>query len=171
MTTSRFWIALTGAAVLLALALVARSASLGRSPEPLRADLNHTFTDVDGRAVRLADYAGRPLIINFWATWCGPCRLEMPQLVQLSAKYKDRGVTIVGISVDDTPDQIRAFAAEYQVNYPMLVGRGHDDAMAALGYVGNLPMSVFVKADGTVSHLLTGIATTEAWERRIQALF
>ena len=170
MTFPRFWIALSAAAVLLALTLVVRATN-PPAAAPERADLSLVFTDVDGRTVRLSDFSGKPLIINIWATWCVPCQIEMPQLVQLADRFKDRGVTIVGISPDDTPEQIRAFAAEYEVTYPMLVGRGREDALEALGYVGNLPMSVFVKADGTVAHRLTGIATTESWERRIQGLF
>lgn len=173
MTTSRFWIALAAAAVLLSLTLAVRSMRPGGggAGEADTLDFSPTLKDMDGRDVRLADFSGKPLIINLWATWCGPCRLEMPQLVQLSAKYKDRGLNIIGISVDDRPEDVRAFAAEFKVNYPMLVGLGRDEVLAALGYTGGVPMSLFVNADGTVAHRMIGIATTRSWERRIEALF
>jgi thiol-disulfide isomerase/thioredoxin len=172
MRASRFWLAFGVAAALLALTLVARSLNLStpRAGDE-RADLSQTFPDMHGQDVRLADYAGKPLVINLWATWCAPCRLEMPQLVDLAARYQDRGLTILGISVDDTPEDIRAFAKEFGVNYPLLVGLGKEDALASLGYFGGVPMSIFIRADGVVVHRLTGIATTEAWERRIESLF
>ena len=171
MTGSRFWIAFCVAAVLLALALAARSLDLTPRGAGERADLSFTYKDMHGRDVRLSDYAGKPLVINLWATWCGPCRLEMPQLVDLAARYKDRGLTILGISVDDTPEDIRAFAKEFDVNYPLLVGLGQDEALASLGYFGGVPMTVFIRADGVVVYRMTGIATTEAWERRLETLF
>ena len=74
------------------------------------------------RDVRLADFKGRPLLINFWATWCPPCKAEIPWFVEFAEKYKDKNLAVLGISVDDSPEDIRKFAAEHKVNYPMLVG-------------------------------------------------
>ena len=161
----RVSIAIVITASLLAVALVVRS-SAGE-----RANLNFTLDDMNGAKVDLAKYAGKPLIINLWATWCGPCRLEMPQLVGFADKYKDRGLTVIGVSVDDAPDAIRAFAEEYKVTYPMLVGLGQDPFLMSVGYEDTLPMSVLIRADGTVAEKFVGIKTTEDWERRILGLF
>ncbi len=134
------------------------------------APLHYTLKDLNGVDVKLESFKGKVILINFWATWCGPCRVEMPQLVDLAARYGDR-ITVVGISVDDTPDQIREFAAEFKVTYPMLVGRGHDDALISLGYDGSVPMTVFLDAEGHVRNRFIGIRTTETWARHIDALF
>ena len=171
MTSSRFWLVVAAAGVLLALTLVARSTGRVGPPPADRANLSYTLKDMNGSDVRLADFAGKPLIVNLWATWCEPCKIETPQLVTLSAKFRDRGLTIVGISVDDAPEQIRAFAAEHRVTYPMLVGLNRDEVLTSFGYEGGIPLTVFIRADGTVAHRVIGLATTETWERRISGLF
>jgi len=163
--------ALIVAGSLLAIALVARSGPAS-APTPAASRVNLAFTvdDMSGATVDLATFAGKPLLINLWATWCGPCRLEMPQLEALAAKFKDRGLIVIGISADDKPDAIRAIASEYKISYRMLVGLGQDALLRELGYEDVLPYSVLVRADGTVSDRITGLATTEDWERRIAAL-
>ena len=163
--TGRVSIALAIAAGLLAVALVARS-SAGE-----RANLAFTLEDMNGAKVDLSSFAGKPLIVNLWATWCGPCRLEMPQLVGFADKYKDKGLQVVGVSVDDAPDAIRAFAAEYKVTYPMLVGLGQDPFLKSMGYEDTLPMSILIRANGTVAERFVGIKTTDDWERLIRGLF
>jgi peroxiredoxin len=94
----------------------------------------------------------------------------MPQLVDLHAKYKDRGVVVVGVSVDDTADEARAFAKEFSATYPMLLGRDRSSALQALGYTGAVPMTLFIRPDGTINERVLGIATTASMERRILAL-
>lgn len=162
-------IALVVAGALLAIALVARSGVAPAGPVE-KANLAHTLEDMAGAKIDFAKYAGKPLIVNLWATWCGPCRLEMPQLEELSQKYRDRGLSVVGISVDDTPDKIRAAAVESKITYPMFVGIGQDAFLRGLGYEDVLPFSILIRADGTIADRITGIKTTEDWERRIRAL-
>lgn len=157
--------------VLLAGALACGVAGCHRPGPAERARLDFTLKDMNGRDVRLADFTGKPLVVNFWATWCGPCQLEIPELVDLSAKYRDKGLVIVGISIDDSPELIRKFAAQYKVPYPLLVGLDRDDVDAAFKLGGGIPMSVFIRRDGTVLGRLEGIATSAYWDRRIQALF
>ena len=153
-------------AFVLVSALVLRSGESGK-----HANLNFKLSDMNGLDVELSRYAGKPLVVNLWATWCGPCRLEMPQLVALYQQYKDKGLTIIGISIDDSPAEIRAFAKEYSVDYPLLVGAGRDDVLAAFGYFGAVPMSIFINAEGRITASVPGVATTATWERRIQELF
>jgi thiol-disulfide isomerase/thioredoxin len=160
-------IAIALAAIVLAIALVVRA-----SMQPVEhANLAYTLDDMSGAKVSVAKFAGKPLVINLWATWCGPCQLEMPQLQALFAKFRDRGLTIVGVSVDDTPEDIRKAAGEFKITYPMLVGVGQDDFIKGLGYQDLLPLSILIRADGTVAGRVTGIQTTADWERQLQALF
>ncbi len=166
-------IALAIAGGLLAVALVVQS-GVAPPPPPTaveHANLAFTLEDMNGVKVDLSRYAGKPLLINLWATWCGPCRLEMPQIVDFAARYKARGLAVIGVSVDDAPDAIRAFAAEYKVSYPMLVGLGQGAFLKSVGYEDGVPMSILVRADGTIAERISGIMTNEDWERRILALF
>ena len=149
-------------AALLAVSLVVRSENRPH------AALDFTVDDMNGEKVNLTKFAGKPLVINLWATWCVPCEIETPQLVELGNKYRARGLQIVGVSVDDKPEQIREFASRLKVDYPMLVGLGQDAFLTSLGYDGNLPRSVFVSANGTIVETILGIRKTEDWERIIE---
>jgi peroxiredoxin len=134
-------------------------------------NLDFTLKDMHGADVRLADFRGKPMLINFWATWCGPCKAETPWFVELAAKYRDRGFTVIGISVDDVPEDIKAFAAEYQVAYPMLVGKDHPELAKAFGAEDVLPVTWLVRADGKVQAKVTGIHGKDWFDTQIQQLF
>lgn len=134
------------------------------------APLNYTVKDMHGADVRLASFKGRPLIVNFWATWCAPCKQEIPALIELVDKYKSQQLTVLGISIDDTPEDLRAFAAEYKVNYPMLVGLEQNDLQEAYDAVVAIPVTWFVRADGSVYLKHMGPATKEWFEKQVQGL-
>jgi thiol-disulfide isomerase/thioredoxin len=171
MNTTRIALALGVASLLLATTLVLRSGGfLGPSTPDEHADLDIVLKDATGAEVSLASFAGKPLIINLWATWCGPCRLETPQLVKLYERYKEQGLVVVGISVDDAPDAVRGFADELKVTYPMFSGADVEERLHGLGYNDLLPMSILIRKDGTVAGRVTGVASTDAWERGIQTL-
>jgi thiol-disulfide isomerase/thioredoxin len=162
-------IAIALAASLLAIALVVRTSM--PPPVPIEyANLKFVLDNMSGAKVDVSTFAGKPVVINLWATWCGPCRLEMPQLQELSAKFRDRGLTIIGVSVSDTPEDVRKVAEEFKITYPMLVGVGHEDFFEALGYQDTLPLSILIRADGTIAGRVTGLMTTRDWERRLEAL-
>lgn len=135
-----------------------------------QARLDFQLKDMNAHDVALSTFAGKAIVINFWATWCGPCQFETPQLVTLDGKYRAQGLSIVGISVDDDPDGIRTFAGKFRVRYPMLVGLDRDDVTKAYGYTGLLPMSVFIRRDGSIAGRAVGIQTDAYWEKRIQEL-
>jgi thiol-disulfide isomerase/thioredoxin len=117
--------------------------------EPLPADLD--LTDLAGNARRLDEWRGRPLLINFWATWCGPCVHEMPILDALRGEQPADGLEVVGIALDD-PDEVRRFLADLAVAYPILLDEpGPRDASVRLGDTrGVLPYSVLVGRDGRI---------------------
>jgi peroxiredoxin len=135
------------------------------------APLDFVLQDVDGQDVNLEDLKGKPLVINFWATWCGPCKTEVPWFVEFAEKYRSQDLTIVGVSVDDSAEDIRKFSAEYNVNYPMLVGLGRDDVSKAFDALMAIPVTWLIRPDGTVHAKVTGIHGKDWFEQQIQELF
>ena len=81
------------------------------------------LSDHTGKTVRMADYKGKVVFVNFWATWCGPCKVEIPMFVELQQRYGAQGVVFLGFSVDDPVEKLKPFADQYKMNYPVLVGR------------------------------------------------
>lgn len=138
-------------------------------PEDM-ADLGFILKDPEGHDVRLSDYRGRPLIVNFWFTSCPPCRQETPIFIKLVEKYKDKGFTVLGISVSDTPEQIKAFAAEFGINYPLFVAADREDVMQAYRAIMVYPVSWFVKPDGAVFLKHLGSGTPEWFEQQVMGL-
>src|SRR5262245_53079208 len=85
------------------------------------APLHFTLKDMNGADVKLASFKGKVILLNFWATWCGPCKAEIPSLIELQEQYAD-DLVVLGLSVDDTVDKMKPYAAQYKINYPLLVG-------------------------------------------------
>lgn len=169
MTVTKPWVARWAVAVGLAAALAVWPAGCAQ-PEGEMAKLDYTLKDMNGNDVRLSDYKGRPMLINFWATWCAPCRHEIPAFVELVEKYRDQKFIVLGISVDDKAEDLRTFAEEFKMNYPVLVGLGHDELQEHYGAY-SLPVSWFIKADGTVDYKHTGTESKAWFEERVKKLF
>jgi thiol-disulfide isomerase/thioredoxin len=135
------------------------------------ANLDFVLKDVSGQDVRLADLKGKPLLINFWATWCGPCKAEMPWFVEFADRYKAQGLTVIGISVDDPPEDIKTFAAGLKVNYPLLVGRDRSDVARAFDAEQVIPVSWLIRRDGSVQAKVTGIHGKNWFEQQLLEMF
>jgi peroxiredoxin len=133
-----------------------------------RATYDFVLKDQLNAPVKMADYKGKVAIVNFWATWCGPCKTEIPDFVKLYDQYKDKGLVIVGISVDDSPEELQAFMKEYKMNYPVL--QMTPDVETAWGPFYGYPTSFIVARDGTICTKHLGPATKEQFEREIKAL-
>jgi thiol-disulfide isomerase/thioredoxin len=119
--------------------------------------LEAALPDLSGRTQRLDQWRGKVLVVNFWATWCGPCRKEIPELVRAQASDGPRGLQIVGIAIDDR-DKVGPYAAQMGINYPILVGEldAMDLARAAGNELGGLPFTVVFARDGTPVHAELG---------------
>jgi thiol-disulfide isomerase/thioredoxin len=133
------------------------------------ARLDFKLKDMNGVDVRLDSFKGKVILINFWATWCGPCKAEIPTLVELQQEYAD-DLVVLGFSVDDPAEKMKPYAEEYKVNYPLLVGNGREDVQNAFGGLLGIPVTVFIGRDGVIAKKHTGIATKEQFEREIRAL-
>ncbi len=128
-----------------------------------------TLPALDGKKVSLSQFKGKVVLLNFWATWCGPCKAEIPGFVELQAQYKN-DLVILGLSVDDPADKAKAFADQYKVNYPMVLGLGHDEIQDAYGPIYGIPASFLISRDGKVCKRHLGIAPKSQFEREIKAL-
>ncbi len=116
------------------------------------------FNDLEGRVQRLDQWKGKVLVLNFWATWCGPCREEIPLLIRLQKRYGDQGLQLVGLAIDQ-PEKAGPFAGELGINYPVLVGTGDvlDFARVLGNRTGVLPYTVVFDRSGGVAHREVGI--------------
>jgi len=133
------------------------------------APLNFTIKDMNDVDVKLASFKGKVILLNFWATWCGPCKAEIPGFVELQKQYPN-DLVVLGISVDDTVDKLKPYAAQYKINYPVLVGNGRDDVQDAYGPLWGIPVSFLIGRDGRICKTHTGIAPKAQFEREIKAL-
>lgn len=123
---------------------------------------------LDGRSVRLSNLRGKPLLLNFWATWCAPCRVETPWLVQLDTTYRAQGIQIIGVAMGSNTEEVAAFARERGVQYQVLLGTS---AMAdEYGGVRFMPQSFFMDRDGKITKTTTGLTDKRDIEDGIKAL-
>jgi thiol-disulfide isomerase/thioredoxin len=133
------------------------------------APLNYTVKDMNGADVNFASFKGKIILLNFWATWCHPCKEEIPDLVTLQEQYKD-DIVVLGFSVDDTPGQLKEYAPKYKMNYPVLVGLGHENIQEAYGPMWGIPVTVIIDREGRIAKKQSGIRSLEQFEKEIKRL-
>jgi len=125
--------------------------------------------DINGRTVRLSDYRGKVVLINFWATWCPPCRAEMPDLVRLQREHGKEGLQIIGITYPpENREQVRRFARSLKVNYPIILGTR--ELKARFSSDETLPLTVVIDREGKVSDIIGGILLREEFDEKIKPL-
>ena len=134
------------------------------------AKMDFTMKDVEGRDVSLESFKGKVVILDFWATWCGPCKVEIPHFIEFQDKYGPKGLQIVGVSVDDPVDKLVPYVKEMGMNYPVLQGLGHDDVQDAYGPIMGIPVSVMISREGKVCATHTGLTGKDVFEREIESL-
>lgn len=123
---------------------------------------------LDGSKISLAEQRGRVLLVNFWATWCGPCVVEMPDLVELHETYHDEGLTVLGISIEEgETDLVRDFVEEYEITYPIAVDA---DVADSFGGIYGLPTTFVIDKTGQVIHRVVGLFPIHEMLPRIQLL-
>lgn len=168
---------LRSALLCLAMALITCAVASAQQPaittpsNPSTSDKASGFTlnKFGGGQLRLDDYKGKPIVLNFWATWCTPCRTETPWFVELQKKYKDDGLQVIGISMDE-PDNpaVPKFIAKSGIDYP--IAFGDDDVAAAFSANMSLPVTVLIARDGHVAKTIHGIESKDALEKEIQKI-
>ena len=154
--------AIVFAAMLIALSAPAVLGQAAVAPELALKDLN-------GRTVRLSAYRGKVVVINFWATWCPPCRAEMPDLIRLQREYASHGLQIIGITFPpENKTRVQRFARSLKVNYPIVLGtRQIRDRFSS---EETLPLTVVIDRDGKVNDIISGILLPEEFDEKIKPL-
>ncbi len=125
--------------------------------------------DLDGKTIKDADFKGKIVVLNFWATWCVPCREEIPSLIELHQQYGDDGVIIVGASVDrGGVDLVKRFVERFKINYPIVIA--DEKMMRDFGNVEAVPTTFLIDRNGRVAGKHVGFAEKETLEREIKSL-
>jgi thiol-disulfide isomerase/thioredoxin len=127
-----------------------------------------SLTDIGGKKLDLADYKGKVVVLDFWATWCGPCRIEIPGLVEMQDKYAKQGFSVIGISLDDEPGPVVEFYKEFKMNYPVAVGNQRVGEL--YGGIFGLPTTFLIGRDGRVYAKHTGATSPSVLEDEVQQL-
>jgi cytochrome c biogenesis protein CcmG/thiol:disulfide interchange protein DsbE len=128
-----------------------------------------SLKDGDGRTVSLADYKGKVVLLNFWATWCGPCKIEIPWFADFEQKYKDRGFAVLGVAMDDEGwEVVKPYVSQNKINYRILLG--NDDLAAKYGGVDSLPTTFIIDQDGRIASTHVGLVSKSEYEDEIVKL-
>lgn len=127
-----------------------------------------TLPQVNGQSLTLSSYRGKVVLLDFWATWCAPCREETPHLVELQQKYGDRGLQVIGISMDDSPDPVPAFYQQFHMNYPVVMGTAKTGEQ--YGGVLGLPIAFVIGRDGLIHDKHIGATDPAVFEKEIKSL-
>ena len=127
-----------------------------------------TLKDASGRDIRLSAYKGKVVLLNFWATWCGGCKTEIPWFIEFEQKYKDKGFEIIGVSMDDDGWKVvKPFLEEKKVNYAVVVGNDDMAKPYGLSAVSAMPMTFMIDRGGKVSAMSVGVVNKDACESEI----
>ncbi len=147
------------------------SAPLTCPADAKSANLDFTFKDVDNRDISLADYKGKVILLDFWATWCAPCKVEIPHFIEFQEKYGKQGLQIVGVSMDDSMADVGPYVREMKMNYPVLhVGDLQARLDEAFGPIVGIPVSVMISRDAKICATHSGLTGRDVFEREIKAL-
>jgi cytochrome c biogenesis protein CcmG/thiol:disulfide interchange protein DsbE len=127
-----------------------------------------TLTDSSGAPVRLSDYKGKVVLLNFWATWCHGCKLEIPWFMEFANRYKDGGLVVIGVSMDDDGwESVKPYVEQKKMNYPVVIG---NQGLAKQYGLGSMPMTVLIDRNGKIATSTSGMVDKGGCESEIRTL-
>jgi peroxiredoxin len=136
------------------------STEVGRAP-------GFTLTDLNGLPVSLADFRGKVVVLDFWATWCPPCKREIPDFIELQTRYSSQGLQIIGIGLDE-PEKLKAFATSNGMNYSVLLGT--DDIALKYGGISGIPTTFIIDKSVKIVNRFEGFRSKDVFESEIKRL-
>jgi thiol-disulfide isomerase/thioredoxin len=138
--------------------------SVGGMPAP-----DWELASVDRKTVKFSDFRGKVVILDFWATWCAPCRVEIPHFIELQKQYGDRGLAVIGVSLDEQgPELVKKFVKQFGVNYPIVMG--NQKVVEAYGGIVAVPTTFVIDRQGRIVSRHIGYDDKKAFEKEIQSL-
>ena len=130
---------------------------------------NMSFRDINGKTIRLSDFKGKVVLLNFWATWCVPCRAEIPDLVKLQRRYRARGLRIVGVTYPpERRSEVRSFMRELKISYPLVIGS--KKTKQSFTSSGTLPLTVIIDRQRRVRGVIEGVMYSDEFEEKVRSL-
>ncbi len=136
------------------------------APDTLSAP-DFTLQQLNGTPLRLSDYQGKVVLLDFWATWCAPCREEIPRFVEWQRKYGSQGLQVVGVSMDDNLEPVQKFTREFRVNYPVALGT--QELAFRYGGILGLPINIVIGRDGRIVSKHLGMEDPSLLEKELIA--
>ena len=134
-----------------------------------KAAANFALADANGAPVKLSDYMGKVVLLNFWATWCGPCKVEIPWFIEFEKTYKDRGFVTLGVSMDDDGwKAVKPFMAQRAINYSVMVA--NDPVAELFGGIDSLPTTFLIDREGRIASRHFGLVSRRDYEAEILKL-
>ena len=160
---------LTVLAVALTLVLSSFSCSSNKSSKEGGGAPDFVLTSLDGQEVRLSQFRGKVVILDFWATWCTPCKLELPHFIELYQEYKDQGLVIIGVSLDKTGvREVASFVNEWKIPYVVVMGTGQ--VVRDYGGIRGVPTTFVIGRDGKISRKYVGYRKKEVFQEDVTRL-
>ena len=127
-----------------------------------------TLQGLAGQPLDLASYRGKVVLLDFWATWCTPCRAEIPQFVDYQKQYGPQGLQVIGISMDDDPKPVREFYQQFKMNYPVAIGTVK--VAESYGGILGLPVTFLIGRDGRIAAKYVGAADMQTLQKKVESL-
>jgi peroxiredoxin len=129
---------------------------------------DYALVDSKGAPVRLSDYKGKVVLLDFWATWCTGCKVEIPWYMEFETKYKDRGLVSIGVAMDDEGwTLVNPYLEQHPINYPIVIGVGD---FAKLHGITAMPVTLLIDREGRIADSHVGVVVKSSWEREIRTL-
>jgi len=166
-------------AISAALSAILLMTGCANAPESVRAAVkaetsrkaapDFSLKDADGKVVKLSDYKGKVVLLNFWATWCGPCKIEIPWFIEFEQNYRDKGFAVLGVAMDEEGwSAVKPYVIAHKVNYRMVIG---DDMTAQMyGGVDSLPTSFLIDREGRTAAVHIGLVSKKVYQDDIAQL-
>ena len=158
--------------VVLSMVLLSSSSGLTATIPPAEARKKTPaffLSDANGSPVRLSDYKGKVVVIDFWATWCTGCKVEIPWFMEFQDKYKSRGLATIGAAMDDEGwEKVRPYINEHPFNYPIVAGNAA--ALAKTFNITGLPLTILIDRKGKIVDAHAGVVDKDAWEQELRAV-